>query len=523
MNAIIYLLQVSACTGIFYEFYYFMLSRLTFFTINRCYLIATLVLSFAIPLLTIPVHQISTPILQEVIYVNQLQTLPVQPVIADQSFVSTINWQTILTIGYLLGVAILFVKLILTLTAFFAKLKPQNTARIGEVSIISSNKNLNNGSFFNYIFLNDAKLSADEIRQIIEHEMLHVKLRHSADRVIVKLAQIILWFNPFIYLYARSIEENHEFEVDREIGQSNDKNKYADMLLQLSVARQGILYNSFSVVPLKKRIAMLFTKPTNHMKKVIYLLVLPVVTLSCLAFARLKNDSAVKAEMAQSDTTKKKAKPALSKIKAEKAKPALNKIDAERTKPAQLAKPAIEAKKAFLLAKPVSEPGIRIDEPFLERTRIVYADGKKKDKMIFHLADGSASAELGPDDKIGAFIDGVFFDEEALKVLPTEKARTLTTTHDGFDAKKIPDGPYAVPFAFKTKKVQKPAATPVTPKMGMQIEKQQPFFSRTPIEDSEGKHDKITFRYDDITSTTIINPDIKQALLLTVSFIRKPN
>ncbi|MES2484427.1 MAG: hypothetical protein V4581_00540, partial [Bacteroidota bacterium] len=92
----------------------------------------------------------------------------------------------------------------------------------------------------------------------------------------------------FVYLYARSVEENHEFEVDREMGKSSDKSQYADLLLHLSVAGHGALYHSFSKVPLKRRITMLFTKPTNYMKKIIYLLVLPVVMISCLAFAKFK-------------------------------------------------------------------------------------------------------------------------------------------------------------------------------------------------------------------------------------------
>ncbi len=130
--------------------------------------------------------------------------------------------------------------------------------------------------------------------------MLHVKLYHSVDRILVKIAQVFLWFNPFVYLYARAIEENHEFEVDLAVSNSTDRNKYAELLFHLSVARQGTLYHNFSMVPLKKRIAMLFTKPTNRMKRIIYLLIVPVVLISCLAFARLKNEDSAK--------TKKQAK-----------------------------------------------------------------------------------------------------------------------------------------------------------------------------------------------------------------------
>ncbi len=294
MNAIVYMWQVSACTGIFYAFYYLLLKRLTFFTINRWYLIITLALSFIIPLLTIPVHQEYVPAMRQVIYTDDIQVAPIAGQLPNlqnaTSNAAAIDWMAATKIVYLLAAVVLAVRLLIIIVVFFANVKNKDGTRVGNVHIVRGNKKLTNGSFLNYIFLNDDKLSADEIQQIIEHEMLHIKLFHSADRIMVKIMQVILWFNPFIYLYARSVEENHEFEVDREIGNSSDKNKYADLLLHLSVAGQGMLYHSFSKVPLKRRITMLFTKPTNHMKKIIYLLVLPVVMISCLAFAQLKTD-----------------------------------------------------------------------------------------------------------------------------------------------------------------------------------------------------------------------------------------
>ena len=143
--------------------------------------------------------------------------------------------------------------------------------------------------------------------------MLHVQLAHSVDRVLIKIAQILLWFNPFIYFYAQSAEENHEFEVDRALTNATDKRSYANLLLHLSVADGGTLYHSFSKVPLKKRIAMLFNQPSAKMKKVIYVLILPVVLISCLAFARLKKDgSAIKKESKNKKTLPQKPKNDLS-------------------------------------------------------------------------------------------------------------------------------------------------------------------------------------------------------------------
>jgi hypothetical protein len=131
MGAIIYLLQVSACMGLFYGFYYLMLSRLTFFTINRWYLVATLVLSFVIPLLTITVRPDSAPIIKEAVYVNQLQTFQTpKPIIsAPQIIEPVINWLDVLKAVYLLAVAGLFVKLIVMLISFFTNIQSKKAQR----------------------------------------------------------------------------------------------------------------------------------------------------------------------------------------------------------------------------------------------------------------------------------------------------------------------------------------------------------------------------------------------------------
>lgn len=296
MSAIIYLLQASACLAIFYGFYYLLLNRLTFFTINRYYLLFTLVFSFIIPLLTIPVQQQYTavPVMQQVIQMRSLPTIPdYTTLLVTKNFntdVEPITWMQLLSWCYLVAVGGLLLHLFITLVNFFTKLKRRKLSSLGNIHILRGDKKLPNGSFLNYIFLNDDKLSAEEMEQIVAHEMLHVKLYHSADRILMKLVQIILWFNPLVYLYARSMEENHEFEVDREVARSTDKTKYADLLLHLSVANQGMLYHSFSKVPLKKRIIMLFNQPSAKNKKVIYILVLPVILLSCLAFGKIKKE-----------------------------------------------------------------------------------------------------------------------------------------------------------------------------------------------------------------------------------------
>jgi hypothetical protein len=292
MKTLIYLLQVSACTGIFYSFYFLFLRRLTFFTLNRWYLLVTLLLSFVIPTLTFKVDTAApSPMLEPVMYVQDIQTIP-QPQYAVNitNSAPSFDWMVALQVFYITVAVISIAHLLFTLAAFSLRMGNKKLMQIGHVKVLKGTKKQGNSSFLNVIFINDDELEPEEIKQIITHEMLHVKLMHSADRIIARVVQIAIWFNPFAYLYMRSIEENHEFEVDRIAAGEDKKGIYAQLLFKLAVSDQSYLFHSFSKVPLKKRIAMLFNKPTSNMKKIIYLLILPVVMISCLAFANLKQD-----------------------------------------------------------------------------------------------------------------------------------------------------------------------------------------------------------------------------------------
>lgn len=449
MSTIIYLLQVSACLAIFYGFYYLLLNKLTFFTINRYYLVSTLIISFVIPLLTIPVNQqySAVPVLQQIGSFNSVPkaiSLVSPPVKTD----NTITWMQLLNWGYFAAVSGLFIHLLITLSNFFAKLKRRKLSTLGNVHILRGDKKLPNGSFLNYIFLNDDGLSAEEMEQIVAHEMLHVKLFHSADRILMKLVQIILWFNPFVYLYARSMEENHEFEVDREVARSTDKTQYADLLLHLSVANQGMLYHSFSKVPLKKRITMLFNKPSANMKKIIYVLVLPVLLVSCLAFAQLKTDDKnslsvihgleilgknplvlIDGKVYPADILYKIGKSCISGTSIFPGKWAKENLGSK----AKDGLVKIATKKGKITYQTVIEKENLIKEAaipktqFFARLTLKKENGTLFDRIIMHpIKGGMVSSDLSHGGKAAFYIDNKFYDETAIKNLPHKIISSLT-------------------------------------------------------------------------------------------------
>jgi hypothetical protein len=293
MKALIYLLQVSACTGLFYVFYFLLLRRLTFFTLNRWYLLVTLMVSFVVPTLTFEIYTApEAQILQPVMYLQQMQDIHVQPTVLHTGLLieQRFNWISLGIVIYFLVAMMFFARLILVLFHFRRKLSNNELIKVGGVKIFYGDKTVANSSFLNVVFIDDKDLSPEDLKQVIAHELLHIGLLHSLDRIVAWLVQIVLWFNPFVYAYMRSIEENHEFEVDRIAGE-NDRNLYASLLLKLSLSSQNYLLQGFSRAPLKKRVFMLFNQPTPNMKKLIYVLVLPVVLLSCLAFSKLKTNN----------------------------------------------------------------------------------------------------------------------------------------------------------------------------------------------------------------------------------------
>ncbi|UOE48853.1 hypothetical protein MTO98_31115 [Mucilaginibacter sp. SMC90] len=290
MSMLMYLLQVSACTAVFYLFYFVCLRKLTFFGLNRWYLLLTPVASFGIPLITIPVSSVPQLVVQQpVIYQYYMkQPQQIQATINAVSDVAPFNWAGLLANTYYIIAIAFFIHLLITLLVFWRRTRGRQLLQMGNIKVIKSSKRTTNSSFGNIVFLNDDELKPEEVKQVLAHEVLHIRLLHSVDRLIARFVQVVLWFNPFVYCYIRSIEENHEFEVDRIAARDADKGIYANLMLRLSISGNHLLYNSFSKAPLKKRITMLFNQPSSNMKKIIYLLILPLAVVSCLAFANIK-------------------------------------------------------------------------------------------------------------------------------------------------------------------------------------------------------------------------------------------
>ncbi|MES2827590.1 MAG: M56 family metallopeptidase [Bacteroidota bacterium] len=293
METLIYLLKVSACLSLFYGFYHFFLRKLTFFNVNRYYLLGTLVVSLLIPFVEFEIQSSSYQPVQSVekaVFTTWVDNDPSvgggdKQVDTKASGVVTANpvdWQKIVVITYW-GVAagmLLLFALQLLRVLWRARHVDQ---KIGKLKIIYKADGFTNCSFLDYVFVDQQNMTEEEIAQIIKHESVHVMCSHSVDKLIISIFKALLWFNPIIYFYDYALEQVHEFEADKRTSSAIGNTPYASLLLNIAVKKNNpVLVHSFVKHPLKERLQMLFAGESNNIKKWMYVAVLPLgMMLAC--------------------------------------------------------------------------------------------------------------------------------------------------------------------------------------------------------------------------------------------------
>ena len=290
MELLNYLLKVSACTTMFFEIYLLVLRRLTFFKINRYYLLVTLLFSFVIPSLHFTIQKELPAVKQEIVYPTEnitesnidLANIPI--ITPTPTETVSFNWAQLITPFYSI---ISFLLLIISLWRIMSLLKhiKKDAVKIGRMKLVPKNGGFTNCSFFNYVFFDESKLTDTELQILLEHESVHINQYHSVDKILMLLAKTVLWLNPIVYLYDKALEEVHEFEADSITSNQFGTSNYADLLLRLAVSKSDLpLVHNFVKSPVKERIKMLFNPKSKNMRKLSYLLALPVVAVLLWSF-----------------------------------------------------------------------------------------------------------------------------------------------------------------------------------------------------------------------------------------------
>ena len=119
-------------------------------------------------------------------------------------------------------------------------------------------------------------------RLIIEHELIHIRNRHSLDLIFAQLFIIFNWFNPVAWLMRRELSAVHEYDVDRRILNSGVKATDYQMLLIRKTVGPGFqsIANSLNHSQLKNRLTMMLKSKSKSARYLCAAALLPAALLA---------------------------------------------------------------------------------------------------------------------------------------------------------------------------------------------------------------------------------------------------
>ena len=139
-------------------------------------------------------------------------------------------------------------------------------------------------AFLNYIFINKEDYKTLP-RELLDHELAHVRQLHTFDLFIMEIAKVIFWFNPLIHFYKNAIRLNHELLADRYvIKRHKDHSQYQSLLLShLEKRAENPLSSHFNYLFIQKRLLMMKNQSSSHnpFRKLLIIPFLALILISC--------------------------------------------------------------------------------------------------------------------------------------------------------------------------------------------------------------------------------------------------
>ncbi|MGB8492223.1 MAG: TonB family protein [Bacteroidales bacterium] len=277
----LYMLKSAIWLTGFAVVYFLFLQNERFFRLKRYYLVAGMLASVLLPLVTIR-YNVEVPVPQVAQgSIDQAVPAGISPAAAGQAF----DFWYFLLFLYLTGLAFFtfrFINHIVHLTAAITRTR----ANTDQLKLIRAPEFSGSFSFFRYVFINPS-VSETELKIIMSHEEVHVSQKHWVDLLLVELLRLIQWANPFVWIYTGFVRQNHEYIADEvALQRTSDPAVYKAVLVnQLFGSTVFSLTDTFNFSLNKKRFEMMKKIVSSPYRKLKMLFVLPLFAIVLYAFA----------------------------------------------------------------------------------------------------------------------------------------------------------------------------------------------------------------------------------------------
>lgn len=293
------LLELNLCLIIGYLLYHILFRKNNRHSWNRIFLIGWPILSLLIAtaqfnwtvwkttppeevVKTLPTTEFPSFDLEEIV-ITSISADPIidsTPVQNKQTFIGfwQQNWRNLYWSG-VFGFALVFLFRLAHLRYLIHYSTP---VRRGRYTLLEHPKLKSIFSFGRYIFNPKGQVIHP---MILEHELVHIRQRHSLDLLWMELLVIFNWFNPIIYLYQKHLKETHEFIADQSMVQRYGLLEYARLVVSQATKQQSPALGTPFAAFTKKRILTMKTTTNNPWSRLRYGIVLPLFLVLLTAFA----------------------------------------------------------------------------------------------------------------------------------------------------------------------------------------------------------------------------------------------
>ena len=207
-----YIIKSAMALALLYTCIIPLLEKETFHRLNRILILGCLIMSFAIPLVHFTGGTNPT-----VDMVRQAVQLPEVLINGNANEQSVWSWADIMTCIYIIGVVAIFLMTVVQTASLILRLrKCEHITDNRGNTIVLTDCATSPFCLFHYIVMSRDDY-ANNRSFILTHEQEHIRLRHYIDLIILQIATIIQWFNPFVWLIGKNLKAIHEFEVDEAV------------------------------------------------------------------------------------------------------------------------------------------------------------------------------------------------------------------------------------------------------------------------------------------------------------------
>ena len=281
-NWITYIAECALCLALLYLPFWGLLRKDTFFQFNRFVLLAITVLSFILPWINIP--EITSQLAPSETISIQLEEINVM--ISGKVLSENISWKTILAIIYLSGAVTCLLYKMIDLVRLI-RFIPRGCLWVHTENGIHIHCHAHDVvpfSWMNHIVISE-KDYEENGHNILLHEQAHIACGHSWDVLWLSFVEVLQWFNPFVWMLSKEIQDIHEYEADLTVLRKGINARDYQLLIIQKVVGSGsyTFANNFNHSSLKKRITMMIKEKSNPWARLKYLYILPIAAICMIA------------------------------------------------------------------------------------------------------------------------------------------------------------------------------------------------------------------------------------------------